>query len=395
MEKSFEIADLLIKKINGTITADEGEELDQWVSESPDNASVYDRAIDTKVQLNKLEVYNLFEKGETWSAIEDELFSTKTIRFNSRKMLRYAAAIMLPVLITASIALIYFGNKTQSTIATIDSVIKPGSQKAVLILSDGGTLDLDKEEILADLQQGAVKIKNENNSLIYSDEAVKRKKQPLIFNELKTPKGGGYNLNLADGTQVWLNAGSSLKFPVSFSDSTRHVYLEGEAYFEVSHNGKPFIVSSGSMDIRVLGTSFNVLAYPDEQEIVTTLIEGKVKIELSGNDESISLSRILSPDDQATVNRAESDIVISQVITSQYTSWIDGKFEFNNADLETVMKRLARWYDFEYEFINIQAKEFHFSARINNTESISTILEMLELTTDVKFELKKNTIVVI
>lgn len=342
MEKSLEIADLLIKKINGTITADEGEELDQWVSESPENASVYDRAIDTKVQLNKLEVYNLFEKEKAWSAIEDELFSTKTIRFDSRKMLRYAAAIMLPVLITASIALIYFGNKTQSTIATIDSVIKPGSQKAVLILSDGGTLDLDKEEILADLQQGDVKIKNENNSLIYSDEAVKRKKQPLIFNELKTPKGGGYNLNLADGTQVWLNAGSSLKFPVSFSDSTRHVYLEGEAYFEVSHNGKPFIVSSGSMNIRVLGTSFNVLAYPDEQEIVTTLIEGKVKIELSGNDESASSSRILSPDDQATVNRAESDIVISQVITSQYTSWIDGKFEFNNEDLEIVMKRLAR-----------------------------------------------------
>ena len=133
------------------------------------------------------------------------------------------------------------------------------------------------------------------------------------------------------------------------------------------------------MDIRVLGTSFNVLAYPDEQEIVTTLIEGKVKIELSGNDESISLSRILSPDDQATVNRAESDIVISQVITSQYTSWIDGKFEFDNAELETVMKRLARWYDFEYEFKNIQAKEFHFSARINNTESISTILEMPDL----------------
>lgn len=394
MEKSFEIAELIIKTINGTINAGETEELDKWLSESPENIAVYNKAIDTKSQLNKLEVYQLFEKEKAWSAIEEKLFTTKTIRFGSRRMLLYAAAILIPVLIT-SIALLYFGNKSQPTLASIDSVIRPGSQKAVLILSDGGRVELDQEEILDDLIQGDVQIKNENNSLIYSGETGKRKKQPLIFNELKTPKGGGYNLNLADGTKVWLNAGSSLKFPASFSDSTRHVYLEGEAYFEVSHNGKPFIVSSGSMDVRVLGTSFNVLAYPDEQELVTTLIEGKVKIQLSQEGEPASSSRILSPDDQATINRDESRITVSQVNTSQYTSWIDGKFEFNNEDLDIVMKRLARWYDFEYEFKNIQAKEFHFSARINNTESISTILEMLEMTTDVKFELKENTIVVI
>ena len=395
MEKSFEIADLIIKTINGTINAGETEELDKWLSESPENIAVYNKAIDTKSQLNKLEVYQLFEKEKAWSAIEEKLFTTKTIRFGSRRMLLYAAAILIPVLITSSIAFLYFGNKSQPTLASIDSVIRPGSQKAVLILSDGGRVELDQEEILDDLIQGDVQIKNENNSLIYSGETGKREKQPLIFNELKTPKGGGYNLNLADGTKVWLNAGSSLKFPASFSDSTRHVYLEGEAYFEVSHNGKPFIVSSGSMDVRVLGTSFNVLAYPDEQELVTTLIEGKVKIQLSQEDEPALSSRILSPDDQATINRDKSRISVSQVNTSQYTSWIDGKFEFNNEDLDIVMKRLARWYDFEYEFKNIQAKEFHFSARINNTESISTILEMLEMTTDVKFELKENTIVVI
>jgi len=149
------------------------------------------------------------------------------------------------------------------------------------------------------------------------------------------------------------------------------------------------------MDVRVLGTSFNVLAYPDEQEIVTTLVEGKVKIQFSGEYASASSTSILNPEDQATIKRDEMGIVVSQVNTSQYTSWINGKFEFNNEDLEIVMKRLARWYDFEYEFNNIQAREFHFSARINNTESISTILEMLEMTTDVKFELKENTIVVI
>jgi ferric-dicitrate binding protein FerR (iron transport regulator) len=192
-----------------------------------------------------------------------------------------------------------------------------------------------------------------------------------------------------------LNAGSSLKFPVSFTDSTRHVFLEGEAYFQVTHNGKPFIVTSGAMDVRVLGTSFNVLAYPDEQQLVTTLVEGSVRIDLVGKERETSSSRILSPDDQAVVSIEDAAIEVSKVNTSQYTSWIDGKLEFYNENLDKVMKRLARWYDFEYEFENSGAKNYHFSARFDNTENISTILEMLELTTDVKFELKENTIVVI
>ncbi|MFC2124691.1 FecR family protein, partial [Bacteroidota bacterium] len=233
------------------------------------------------------------------------------------------------------------------------------------------------------------------NSLIYSDEKKTDEIQPLIYNELKTPRGGGYNLVLADGTEVWVNAGSSLKFPVSFTDSTRKVFLTGEAYFDVSHNGKPFIVSSGSMDITVLGTSFNVSAYPDELSIKTTLVEGKVQIDVTGNLGSTSASEILMPNDQAVILRDGSTIKINQVNTSQYTSWIDGKIEFTNDNLDMVMKRLARWYDFEYEFENNLARDYHFSARISNIENVSSILEMLEMTTDVKFELRNNTIVIL
>jgi len=235
----------------------------------------------------------------------------------------------------------------------------------------------------------------ENNSLVYTEKRSPLKRKKLVYNELRTPRGGGYNLTLADGSRVWLNAGSSLRFPVSFTDSTRRVYLEGEGYFEVNHNGKPFIVSSGSMDVRVLGTSFNVLAYPDEQQLVTTLVEGSVRIDLGGKESEAVSSRILHPDDQAVISIANADIEVSKVNTSQYTSWIEGKLEFHNEDLDKVMKRLARWYDFKYEFENNGAKDFHFSARFDNSENISTILEMLELTTDVKFELRENTIVVI
>lgn len=394
MENSFNIADLIVRKINGTISPAEEKELEEWVNDSPANKSLFNRVTSRSNQLNKLEVYSLFRKDKVWSSIEDEIFPSKTIRLTTRRILSYAAAIFIPVLLVGGLAYNYIKINKELTIASIDTVIKPGSQKAILVLSDGGTMELDKEHALTDIEEGDVNIKNENNSLIYSDGSKPNKRKELIYNELRTPRGGGYNLSLSDGTEVWLNAGSSLRFPVSFSDSTRRVYLDGEGYFDVTHTGQPFIVSTGDMDVRVLGTSFNVSAYSDESEIVTTLVEGKVRIDYTGKNESRMESKVLTPNKQALLNRYLAEIKIVEVNIDYYTSWMQGKLEFSNESLDIVLKRLARWYDFEYEFENKQARDYHFSARINNTESISTILGMLEMTTDVKFELKQNRIVV-
>ena len=394
MDNSIHIADLISKKIKGVISPEEMKELENWIIESPENVSVYWKATDPKNQLSKLEVYSLFRKDKVWSALEDELFKSKTINFISWKYVRYAAAILLPLIITSGVIYLYINKSTATNIAKIDSVFPPGSQRATLVLSNGGTVALD-EKPLDDIIEGNVKITNQNTSLIYSDNKAQIIAQDLIFNELSTPLGGGYNITLADGSVVWLNAGSTLKFPVSFSDSTRKVFLEGEAYFEVSHNGKPFIVNSGNTDIRVLGTSFNVTAYQDDYEIITTLVEGKVRIDISGIDKVTNTSKILAPNEQAVVNRADSKIFISEVNTAQYTSWLNGKFEFNNETLNSVMKKLARWYDFEYEFENSLVKEYHFTGRINKDDNISTILEMIEMTCNVKFELREKTILVL
>ena len=147
------------------------------------------------------------------------------------------------------------------------------------------------------------------------------------------------------------------------------------------------------MDVSVLGTVFNISSYSDEPEIKATLVEGKIKVDW--NNSNVSDSRILDPSDQAVLNKREQSIEINEVNTSLYTSWIQGKFEFKKDNLEAVMKRLARWYDFEYEFQNAAARDYHFTARINNDQSISSILEMLEMTTDVKFEINGQTIVVL
>ncbi len=392
MENSFNIANLIVKEIKGTISPSEKTTLTKWTSLSPDNLTLYNKAISTKTQLDKLEAYQLFKSERVWSKLEKEVFQTKRLHITNRKWMLYAASILLPLLLTTSI-LIYLNKPIVNTLADIDTIITPGSQKAILVLSDGETLELDKEKLINEIVKGDVRINNKNNSLVYSSITNNPKFKEPTYNLLKTPRGGGYNLMLSDGTEVWLNAGSSLKFPEDFTDSIRKVFLIGEAYFKVKHNGKPFIVNSDKMDIRVLGTSFNVSAYADESEIKTTLVEGKVMINLNSN--SVITSKVLTPNKQATINRAESNISIAEVNTSQYTSWLDGKLEFNNDNLDLVMKNLARWYDFEYEFQNASAKDFHFSARINNTESISTILEMLEMTTNVKFEMRNNTIIIL
>jgi len=342
-----------------------------------------------------LEVYGFFNKEKAWSGLESKLFESRTVRLTPQRILRYAAAILLPLIIAGGFAYRYLNRSTPQTIAEFDTVFHPGSQKAVLILSDGVNVELKEGETLDGLQEGDSRINIQNSSLSYTAAGKETGQAEVIYNELRTPRGGGYRLQLADGTGVWLNAGSSIRYPVSFTEDKRKVYLEGEAYFEVSHNGAPFIVSMENMDVRVLGTSFNISAYADDPVLKTTLVEGKVSVEIKGKEDSQTNSLELLPDHQAIFYKSDSQLSNVEVNTAQYTSWMRGKLEFNNESLDLVMKRLARWYDFDYEFENPRAKEYHFSARLNNEENISTIMEMLEMTTNVKFELRNHKIVVL
>ena len=391
MENLFHIADLITKKNKGIITSSELSELEKWANEKNENLELLEKATNDQILLDKLEVYQLFKSSKVWQSIDSTLFETKTIPFFPQKLMRYAA-VLLPFLIIAGVSWYYSNQSETLDLVNIDNTIKPGTQRATLVLSDGGKVELDGEHALTELEQGDIKVTNKQNSLLYTPLAKVKGQKAQIFNELITPRGGSYSITLSDDTKVILNAGSTLRFPVEFSDSVRRVYLEGEAHFDVSHNGAPFIVSSNDMDVSVLGTVFNISSYSDEPEIKATLVEGKIKVDW--NNSNGSDSRILDPSYQAVLNKREQSIKINEVNTSLYTSWIQGKFEFNKDNLDAVMKRLARWYDFEYEFQNDAARDFHFTARINNDQTISSILEMLEMTTDVKFELSGQTIVI-
>ncbi|MEQ8715397.1 MAG: DUF4974 domain-containing protein [Cyclobacteriaceae bacterium] len=394
MDRNFHIAELIAQKVKGKISLEGAKELQNWIEESPDHLALIERLQDNNELLNKLEVYELFDKEAVWQKLEKDQFSTKVVKMDTRKSLRYAASVLLPLMLAGGLFYYYYRQPTDS-LANIDEVIQPGVQKATLVLSEGELIDLTSQTASKTIVQGSSQIVNREQSLDYSGNNIdsgsegQESASPLIYNELITPRGGRYQLTLADGTKVTLNADSKLRFPVAFTDSTRDVYLQGEAFFEVAHNYKAFTVNTENLDVRVLGTIFNVSAYPSEMQTSATLVEGSVKLLAQQK------TKLLVPGDRGIFTTGSSTLEVGQVNTALYTSWVQGKVEFENEDLESVMKRLARWYDFKYEFKNEQARNFHFTARIENTQRISTILEMLELTTNVQFELQERTIIIL
>ena len=395
MDKLFHIADLIVKKKTGKISTSEEKSLNDWIQSSSENEAFYRKISDKKYITNKLQIYQLFNKEKVWQEINRQIPETKIIHFNSRKLLQIAASILIPLMLVSGAAFYYLNILPAKQIANIDLVIQPGQPKAMLVLSDGSIINLQKDTIQTTIKEKLARIAFKENKLSYESEESGSKLKSIAYNKLITPPGGTYSIKLADGTQVWLNANSSLKYPVSFTDSIRQVYLEGEAYFDVTHTGKPFRVNSGELNVNVLGTEFNVSAYTNDNEIKTTLVEGKVFVAYTDTINKASSGEILKPNEQAVLSKADNRLAVQSVNTSYFTSWMAGKLEFDNESLDEVMKRLSRWYNFEYDFKNESAKNYHFSARLDNTENISEILKMLELTADVKFKLKDKTIVIL
>ncbi|MGQ1785436.1 MULTISPECIES: FecR family protein [unclassified Saccharicrinis] len=272
----------------------------------------------------------------------------------------------------------------QQTVATIT----PGSTKAELIVEGGNRY------VLPELQPGI--IDEEGTAIEHNGEALSYQTKPTEAQRMApvhtivVPRGGEHQLVLADGTKVWLNAQSTLKFPAWFNGDTREVELTGEAYFDVHHNpDRPFIINTEKVDLEVLGTEFNIKAYEDEHDVATTLVDGKVIVKvLDGAQQQV----MLKPGEQAVVS--ESKIRVAEVDTKHYTAWKDGLFIFKNESLEHMFQRMSRWYDFDIFFYNQGIKEYPFTGSIKRTSEIESILTLLEHTKRVKFEINNNTILV-
>ncbi|WP_320018596.1 FecR family protein [Labilibaculum manganireducens] len=271
--------------------------------------------------------------------------------------------------------------------------IEKGNSKALLITSGGNEYRLDEGINRIISEKEGVQIHTDSNHVVqYAGIAGESNENKLadMYNTLKVPRLGEYQLVLSDGTKVWLNSESELRYPVKFTGATREVELLGEAYFDVEKNpGKPFFVKTKSTTTRVLGTEFNVSAYPSE-ELNITLVEGSIEL----NSKQISGEVQLIPGDNANLKIGGDKIYVSQVDVRKYTAWRDGYFYFEKERLEDILTKLERWYDFKVFYQNPAVKDYAFRMRADRNEDFAEIVSRLEQTGRISMKLKGNVIVV-
>ncbi|WP_114937607.1 FecR family protein [Mucilaginibacter endophyticus] len=310
-------------------------------------------------------------------------YERQTTPFPFIKSVSIAATLLIGV------CLFYYFYKEKKQPGASDQIaratkIVPGGNKATLTLSNGNIITLDSAHngMLAN-QSNVQIIKKKNGQLVYDASAINRTGNEVAYNTITTPRGGQYQVQLPDGSNVWLNAESSLKFPAHFTGVRREVMLTGEGYFEVAKDkAHPFAVEINNTEVEVLGTHFNIMGYKDEAATATTLLEGSVKIK-KGNRE-----QMIVPGQQAKVNQ---DITIANVNVNEAVEWKNGNFNFSHEKLEGIMRKIARWYDVDVAYEG-KVTNATFVGTIPRSEQISEVLKYLELTGLVHFKISERRI---
>ncbi|SEM61955.1 FecR protein [Mucilaginibacter gossypiicola] len=311
---------------------------------------------------------------------------TRKLRFG-RSWLYYSAAAIL--LLALSFGAYFYIEKRTSAVQYAND-IAPGKSRATLTLANGEKINLDNLKSGELIRESHTRItKTSGGQLVYTALADEGDSNINAFNTIETPKGGQYQINLPDGTRVWLNAASSLKYPVVFSSTQRKVQLKGEAYFEVTHNQrKPFIVATDLQQVEVLGTHFNINAYNDEAAINTTLLEGRVKV--SAKD----LNAVLNPGQQSILTTKTHQLKVQAADLESNMAWKNGDFVFKNQDLESIMREVARWYNVEVVYAPNAPRDMVFGGWVSRAKNISAVLKIMELTGKVHFKVSGRRITV-
>jgi len=371
---------------NEEVSSQEKSLFEDWCNTSKENKKIYDRMSSVTNQLSKDKPSYIIDTDKAF--YRNQLMmnnKAKQKRHSIYSYLAYAASIVL--VFSAMFFLVYDFKDTKQIVELTVLPVEVGSKKATLQLDDGREIELDaiSPNTIIKQDESAV-VSNENAILKYA--ARKAKEIRLKYNKLVIPRGGEYQLVLSDGTKVWLNSETSLEFPIAFGEKERMVYLEGEAFFEVTKDAsRPFIVNSQKVKTRVLGTSFNVSSYG--HTVSTTLVEGSVLIE-----DGFKRSLRLIPGEQSVYNVSSHTVIKKKVNTSLFTSWKDGSYKFENEKLENIMETISRWYNIHVFYANAEVKEMRFTGKIMRYRNISDFVKMLEMTHDICFEINKNSIVV-
>ncbi|TGV02160.1 FecR family protein [Flavivirga rizhaonensis] len=384
------ILKLFIAYTSQEISEEEFKTLQNWINKSVENEKKFSEYLIFHKKARSIGFYDNINKEEAWDNIvvqlQNPLLTEKKVPVK-RLYWKYIAAASVLLILALTLFLDKKGTPKFVEPIIVNNNIKTGTNKAILSLSDGSNITLEKGQIYE-----ASNIFSSGDHIVYKTDEENLKEE--AYNYITIPRGGQFQITLSDGTMVWLNSESQLKYPVNFkAGETRKVELVyGEAYFDVSpsteHQGADFKVYNNKQEIQVLGTEFNIRAYKDEITIYTTLVEGKVAVSTDTKEET------LIPNQQSKVNTIDNDITLSMVDVNSIISWKDGIFDFEGKSLKEIMKVLSRWYDMEVEFENETLKGERFSGRIGKNYKIEEILTTIKNINIIKnYEINNKTVI--
>jgi ferric-dicitrate binding protein FerR (iron transport regulator) len=387
-EKIIYYANLISKQINHGLTPDEQLELNAWLEANPSNQMVYDGLREGDAQQSAIDFMNSLSVDAAWKKVSGASKISRSVPVvkslsSFRKRFAWAAAAAAVLAASFFIWRTNMDQPVQSSAAPVE--ISPGGNKATLTLADGKIISLDAIPNGDIAAEGDVQVIKMDGTLQYNGA---NDNAEITYNTIQTPRGGKYQLVLSDGTLVWLNAASSLRFPVTFSNKERLVELKGEAYFEVKKGERPFRVSlQNSSQIEVKGTAFNVNAYYDEEMMKATLIEGKI------NFVNLGKTQALVPGQQIRLTYEQPEKqVVEDVDVEKEIAWKNDLFIFKGMDVRSIMREISRWYDIDVVYKGKISPET-FSGIVSRKSNLSQVLKIME-EGGVRFEIEGRTIVV-
>lgn len=355
---------LICRKLIGTITTEEEALLEKWRQLNDSNRDAYGRMMQKERVDMELRRLNIADYRRPLADMQRRI----AVEDNQAASHRSAAMYKLVAAAAAVLLFVFIGTRwwhnakgdSAGVTATVEKTeITPGHTQAVLTLDNGETVNLGVDSL-------------RNSKMI----AEAQKGEEFAYSNLQTPRGGEFKVMLEDGTEVWLNADTRLRYPEKFSGSERRVEVDGEAYFKVAPDSeRPFYVVSGTQEIKVYGTEFNVTSYGDEPAVYTTLVKGSISLKIIGGNGS---ELMLTPGHQAVVDKGQSMARVKTVDTEVVTSWRSGTFVFEDQTLEQIMRTLSRWYDFDYEFADKSVASIVFMGSIPRYGSFSEVADIFK-----------------
>ncbi|WP_316838223.1 FecR family protein [Pedobacter nutrimenti] len=414
-QQLHEIIELINKQFKNELSATEEKQLQAWLDSDLENKVLFDQLNDADYRRVQLQAMGSFTDEETALAgflakqkltkqkLTKQKFEKKTYKLWPR--IAAAAAILLIVGLSIFFYTSYFSAPRHSgagqDLGLASNDIKPGSNKAYLVLSNGKRLSLTDAANGELAKEAGVEItKTADGQVVYKtasdiSDRINGRHPELdsgsphqysnALNTIETPRGGQYQIRLPDGSKVWLNAASKLIYPVSFNGrGQREVSLDGEAYFEIYKNKlQPFVVKSKNQEVTVLGTHFNINSYTDEGSVKTTLLEGSVRVN----------EAVLKPGQQSILAGGKISVVLADL--DETMAWQKGDFVFKNESLESIMKKISRWYDVEVVYAKGAPKNITLGGLISRNKNLSAVLKMMEMTKKVKFKVEGKKVTVL